>query len=157
MAKEHFDLRAVESDDEFWKQFQEHMGYSDEDIAIFRSDPHRSRLPRIMTSSEMRNATMVVEVTDSYGCAEGMQPGDKLYFTGLARLDPTRSSPWCAHALVPALLHANECQTLIVNGIDPNAMYWPTQSCEDCGVKSGGWGRVSMKTYVIEEKADDNK
>jgi hypothetical protein len=157
MAKEHFDLSEVNAaSDAFWKGFQEHMGYTDEEIANFRSDPKRARLPEIMTSPKMRNSTMIVEVVESLGCAEGMQPGDKLYFTGLARLDPSRSSPWCAHALIPAVLHANECQTLVVNGIDPNEMYWPYQGCEDCGSKHS-WGRLVMKTYVIEENPEDKK
>jgi uncharacterized repeat protein (TIGR04076 family) len=151
MAKEHFDEEAVEpGSEEFWKMFQDHMGYSDEEVARFRADPKRSKLPMIMGSPKMRNSTLIFEVVESHACAEGMEVGDKLYFTGVARLDPSRSSPWCAHALSCAHMHANCCQSLIVNGIDPNEMYWDHFSCCDCGTEYS-WGNVKMRAYVIDE------
>jgi len=147
MAEGHFKAGPPE---EFWKGFQQHMGYSDAEMEQFKKDPKKIRTAPLMVSPKMRNSTMVIEVVESHGCAEGMKVGDKLYFTGIAHLDSKRSSDWCAYALSQATTFAYCCHNMILQDIDPNEMYSQYFACFDCGSKYG-WGHVVMKAYVIDE------
>lgn len=136
--------------EEFWKGFQQHMGYSDAEIEHFRKDPKKARTAPVMPSPKVRNSTLVFEVVEAHGCAEGMKVGDKLYFTGLACMDPKRSSPWCAYALSYATTMAYNAHNMVLQDLDPNEMYSSYFSCFDCGPKYG-WGQITMKAYVIDE------
>ena len=141
-------------DEEFWNSFQKRMNYTDEQLASFRADPQKAKVPQVMGSPRIRRSTLVLEVVESHGCAEGMEAGDKLYFTGLSKLDPQRSSPWCAYALPTVHMYVGVCQNLLGHGLDPNDMYWPYFGCIDCGFGLG-WGQVKMKAYVIEDTPDN--
>ncbi len=134
----------------FWKGLQEHMGYTDEELEIFKQCPKRGKWAPYMASPEIQNSTLVIEVVESHGCGNGMKVGDRLYFQGCGLLDPKRSSPWCAHAFHGVSGFSNICHNLILHGIDPNDMYADHFSCLDCGTKYG-WGLVIMKAYVIKE------
>lgn len=139
------------SSDEFWNGLQQHMGFSDEEMEQFKKHPKKSKWAQPMASPAIQDSTLVFEVVDSHGCANGMKVGDKLYFnTGCGILDLKRSSPWCVHAFVHVSSYANICHNLILHGIDPNDMYADHFGCADCGSKFG-WGQVIMKAYVIKE------
>lgn len=137
------------SNEEFWKGFQAHVGYSDEELAAARNHPKKKSIP--VMAGAIQNKTLIIEVVESHGCANGMKVGDRLYFTECGRLDPKRSSPWCSHALesIPGMV--NMFHTLLIKGLDPNDMYYDHYSCIDAGSKYG-WGQVIMKAYVIDEK-----
>ena len=135
--------------DEFWKGLQKHMGYSDEELAAVRNHPKKGKNLPLM-SRVIQNKTLVIEVVESHGCAQGMKVGDCLYFTECGRLDPKRCSPWCSHAIDSVMGISNMCHTLLLNGLDPNDMYYDHFSCSDCGPKYG-WGQVVMKAHVIDE------
>ncbi|MFZ0929276.1 MAG: hypothetical protein WAN11_11785 [Syntrophobacteraceae bacterium] len=118
---------------------------------MFKSDPHKARAARKLFSPEMLKKFLVIEVVDSQGCSVGLKPGDRLYFRGMTSLDLERSSSWCAYALghLPAI--SSMCHDRWTEDLDPNDMIWNRFSCFDCGVRSGGWGRVTMKAYVKDE------
>ena len=135
----------------FWKELQQHMDYTDEELAHFMKDPKRGKWAPYMGSPEIRNSTLIIEVVESHGCANGMKPGDRLYFLGCGLLDTKRSSFWCASAINVVNVFSNVCHNLLLHGIDPNDMYSDHFSCVDCGTKYG-WGQVIMKAFVIKEK-----
>ena len=134
----------------FWKGLQQHMDYTDEELEIFKNDPKRSKWAAPMAGPDIQNSTLIFEVVESHGCANGMKPGDRLYFQGSGLLEPERSSKWCAHALLGVSGFSNICHNLILHGIDPNEMYADHFACLDCGTKYG-WGQVIIKAYVIKE------
>ncbi len=136
--------------EEFWKGFQQHMGYTDEEMKRFKKDAKKVKTAPKMASPRMRNSTMVIEVVEAHGCAEGMKVGDKLYFTGIANLDPARSSRWCAYALSHITNFANLYHNMILQGLDPNEACSQYSACMDCGTDRG-WGGITMKAYVIDE------
>ncbi len=151
---EHFKAGPPE---EFWKGVQQHMGYSDEEMEAYKKHPKKSNWALPMASPEIQNATLVFEVVESHGCAVGMKPGDRLYFTGGGGvLDPKRSSPWCLNALAHMESFGYTVQNLMLHGIDPNDMYFDHFSCGDCGSKYG-WGLVTMKAFVIKEDPEGMK
>lgn len=134
-----------------WGAFQKHLGYTDEELATFKADPKRSAAAKKMFSPEVLKKDLVVEVVESHGCSAGMKPGDKLVFTALAILDPSRNkSPWCAHAMgaIPGI--ANMVQDRFAAGLDPNGMIYDHFNCSDVGPMRNGWGQIVMKAYVVD-------
>lgn len=139
--------------EEWWKQVQEHLGYTDREMERLRKHPKWSKVIPAMGDPKVRNATMVIEVVKSHGCAEGMRVGDKLYFNGCAVLDPKRSSPWCAYALAYTSNYANLCHNLLLKGLDPNGMLFDHFVCMDCNSwQARGIGQIVMKCSVIDER-----
>ena len=138
--------------EEFWKGIQQHMGYSDEELEHIKKYKFAKILP-IMPSPTIQGKTMVIEVVQSHGCAEGMKPGDKLYFIGCSNLDPTRSSRWCAYNMSHICNFTNLCHNMLLQGLDPNEMYTNHFSCMDCG-STLGLGLVISKVTVIDESKD---
>ena len=134
MAKSgHFEAGALE---EMLKGLQLHLGYSDEEMERFKKGKFAKVLP-VMASPSIQGKTMVIEVVESHGCAEGQKVGDKLYFTGCSNLDPQRSSRWCGYNMSHITNFVNLCHNMILQGIDPNVMYSNHFSCMDCGSKYG--------------------
>lgn len=126
------------------------MNYTDEEFDHVWSQPKFQKTFSMMPTKEFRDTTLVLEVVESHGCSEGMKVGDKLYFTGMALLDTSRSSKWCAYALSHATSFAFLCHNMMLQGIDPNEMYSNHCSCFDAGCKYG-LGQVIMKAYTIKE------
>ena len=131
-----------------WKAYQKFMGYTDEEMRVFRADPRKAEGVQKLFSREITNKNMVIEVVKSHGCSVGMKPGDRLVFKSLAILDLDNSSPWCAQAMGAIPGAANLIQDRFVSGLDPNGGIYKHLSCEDVGLECGGWGQVKMKVYV---------
>ena len=133
-----------------WDKYQKLLGYSDEEMRVFRADPHREEVSPKIFSPEMARKKMIIEVVESHGCTVGMKPGDKLVFKSLGVLDLKRSSPWCAQAFGSIAGIANMIQDRLVSGLDPNKMVYNHFSCEDVGPRYG-WGQIIMKAYVEDD------
>ena len=136
----------------FWKAFQDAMGYDDKEMEYCMNSARAKWAPK-MAGSDIQDSTLVIEVIESHGCANGMKVGDKLYFQGCGLLDTKRSDNWCASAFNHVSKVSNVCHNLILHGIDPNDMYNDCQSCSDCGTKYG-WGNVIMRSSIIKEPKD---
>ena len=135
-----------------WKAFQKHLGYTDEELEVFKSDPKRSAAAKRMFDPEIMKKDLIVEVVESHGCSAGLKPDDKLVFRALALLDLKRSTPnWCAHAMGPIPGIANMAQDRFVAGLDINGMTYDHFGCSDVGPMRNGWGQIIMEAYV-----DDN-
>jgi hypothetical protein len=66
--------------EESWKLYQKHLGYSDEEMKIFKETPRNEEV--IKKAAELMNHTIVVKVVDSHGCNSQHKVGDKFYFDG---------------------------------------------------------------------------
>jgi hypothetical protein len=65
----------MKPNEEMWKVVQNHLGYSDEEMKIFRADPRNE--DAISKTVPMLNRTIVVEVIESHGCDSGHKAGDQ--------------------------------------------------------------------------------
>nr|HID57944.1 hypothetical protein [Desulfobacterales bacterium] len=133
----------------FWKKFQELMGYSDEEMERFKADPKKTK-----TLTELRKARkrkIIAEVIKSHGCASGHKVGDKFVISVLTGCLISEECPryMCIHALQPLAICTVVVQDRIVAGLDPNEMVFDTWSCSDSGFDCGGWGQISLKVYVV--------
>jgi hypothetical protein len=143
----HFTAKEGEPFD--WKEFQKHMGWSDEEVAAAMKDPKKSKYCPIMCRPETQTKWLIAEVVESHACGNGLKVGDRLYFEGFGNLNPERSSHWCP-GLMPGLLALGDAAiNLYFQGKDLNKLYPKHFSCYDAGSKYG-WGQVVVKVYVVD-------
>ena len=140
---------------ETWTMIQEHLGYNDEEMEIFKKLPRNTDV--MAAAPELLNKTITCTVVESHGCNTRHKVGDTFYFDGagnlLTKLNPKRI---CVHVLAvmsPLIFTVNE---MIYAGVDPNDIRFNRFGCFDVGVKCGGWGRVIVEIKVIDRTDKQN-
>lgn len=147
-------IKASPDSPDFWKQFQEHMQYTDEELENFKKDPAKVKMALKMADPEVKSKTLVFEVVEARGCGAGMRPGDRLFFQAGILLDPARSSNWCGYPLAySAAMYAAVFQNLVFHGIDPSQMVHAVRDCGDATPKFG-YGQTVFKVYVVDESKE---
>jgi uncharacterized repeat protein (TIGR04076 family) len=141
--------------EDMWTMLQKHLGYTDEEMKIFRANPRNEDV--LSKTAFMLNKTIVAEVIESHGCDSGHKIGDKFYFDGrgvslLAKLGPSRVCIFALHSIALAMPALAE---LMYAGVDPNTMRFKRFGCVDVGVRCGGWGRIVMELRVEDRKNPD--
>jgi uncharacterized repeat protein (TIGR04076 family) len=136
-----------------WKLVQKHLGYTDEEMLIFRADPRNE--DTLSKTVPMLAKTFVAEVVESHGCDSGHKVGDKLYFDGrgislLTRLGPSRICIFALHSIALAMPAVAE---LFYAGVDPNQMRFRRFGCPDVGIQCGGWGHIVMEIRMEDRKS----
>ena len=137
-----------------WKVMKKQLGYSDEEMKIFKSDPRNDDI--LSKAPALMEKTIVIEVVESHGCNSGHRIGDKLYFDGagnlLTKYGPKRICIYALNAATSMIFAANE---LFYAGVDPNQMRFKRAACFDVGIQCGGWGRVVLEQKVLDRKEVD--
>ncbi len=136
-----------------WKLVQKHLGYTNEEMLIFRADPRNE--DALTKTIPMLNKTFVAEVVESHGCDSGHKVGDKLYFDGrgislLTKLGPSRVCIFALHSIALAMPAVAE---LFYAGVDPNKMRFKRFGCPDVGIQCGGWGHIVMEIRMEDRKS----
>lgn len=136
-------------DDQVWTFFQNHLGYSNEEITMFRENPRNVEV--VAKGAALMNKTIVAEVVHSHGCNSQHKVGDKFYLDGagnlISKLRPKRMCLYAVSALTHLVFSANE---MLYAGADPNKMLFKRCGCSDVGLQCGGWGRVFMEISVVD-------
>jgi len=139
----------MEVSTEMWSMIQEHLGYTDEEMEIFKNLPRNADV--MAAAPELMNKTITCTVVDSHGCNSRHRVGDTFYFDGmgnlLTKLNPKRICVYALNAMAPLIFTTNE---LIYAGVDPNDIRFNRTGCFDVGVKCGGWGRIVMEIKVSD-------
>lgn len=134
-------------DQSTWDYMQTHLGYSDEEMAIFKQNPRNKDV--ISKGIALMNKTIVVEVAESHGCNSQHKAGDKFYFDGagnlITKLSPKRVCIYALSSMAKLIFTANE---LFYAGADPNEMRFKRAGCFDVGLQCGGWGHIVMEISV---------
>jgi uncharacterized repeat protein (TIGR04076 family) len=138
-------------DETTWQFMQEHLGYSDEEMKLFRDNPKMADI--VEKAPELMQKTIVAEVIESHGCNSRHQVGDKFFFDGagnlLTKLNPKRI---CVHALSVLSAPVVVANELFYAGVDPNDMRLNKVGCFDVGVRCGGWGHIAMEVKVQDRE-----
>jgi uncharacterized repeat protein (TIGR04076 family) len=141
----------MEVNEETWKFMQQHLGYTDEELEVFRSNPKNVDI--MSKAPELMNKTIIAEVVASHGCASQHKVGDRFYFDGagnlITKLNPKRI---CVHALSVLSGPMVVVNELFYAGVDPNEMRLNRVGCFDVGIQCGGWGHIAMEVKVEERK-----
>ena len=133
--------------EEIWRRFQKHMGYTDEEMEIFRSDPEKVKM--VTQTPEFVKCRVVAEVIESYGCHAQHRVGDRFVMTAggqlIAEECPKRL---CMFALGPVSSILPAIYERLMAKSDPNFERSRIVQCTDVGLDKGGWGKILMKVYV---------
>ena len=133
-----------------WKKLQEMLGYTDEEMAIFRSTPSYVRVmenaPKFITHR------IIIEVVEAHNCKAGHKAGDKIAIMSgdgllLPSMMPERV---CAFALMASIPKVYGIWERFYADLDPNDLFVKTTHCPDIGCRKGGWGEIIMKIYAEE-------
>ena len=68
----------MEVNEDTWKFMQQHLGYTDEELEIFRGNPKNADI--MSKAPDLMNKTIIAEVVASHGCNSQHHVGDKFYF-----------------------------------------------------------------------------
>lgn len=136
---------------EIWDMMQKHLGYTDEEIRLFRADPKNEHV--MAMAPALMDKTIVFEVVKSQGCNSQHKVGDRFYFDGagnlITKLCPKRICVYALNIMMAPTFAMNE---LFYAGVDPNQMRFKRASCFDVGVRCGGWGQIVMEMRVEDRK-----
>lgn len=130
-----------------WKRFQQHMGYTDEEMTLFRSDP--LRVTMVTESPAFVKSRIVAEVIESHGCHARHKVGDRFVMDGNGQLI-TRECPekTCLFAVAALESPVNAIYERFINHSDPKNARTAVVQCHDVGLDKGGWGKILMKVFV---------
>ncbi len=136
--------------DDVWNMMQQHLGYNDEEMELFRQNPRNTEV--LKRGPEIMSKQVVAEVVESHGCNSGHKVGDKLCFQGAAELEtakcPDRICGLALTTIIPLTMTASE---LLMAGVDPNQMKFNRVACPDVGIRCGGWGKVVFEVKVQDK------
>ena len=139
-------------DEETWRFFQKHLGYSDDEMALFRANPRNAEV--LAKGPELMRKTIIAEVVESHGCNSQHMVGDRFVFDGvgnlLTRKCPQRICFSALHSLAAGIFTAGE---LVYAGVDPNSLRFNRVGCSDVGVRCGGWGHIVLEVRVEDRSA----
>lgn len=133
--------------EEIWRRFQKHMGYSDEEMKIFRSDPEKVKM--VTQTPEFVKRRVIAEVIESHGCHAGHKVGDRFAMTPGGQLISEQSPKRiCMFALGPVSHILPAISERLTSKSDPGCERFNIVQCTDTGLDKGGWGKILMKVYV---------
>lgn len=133
-----------------WQKLQEMQGYTDEEMAIFRSNPKYVRAMEY--SPKFMSHRIIVEVVEAHNCIAGHKAGDRIaVMTGNGHL-VTEEMPKhvCAFGLFTALPRLYALWERFQEDLDPNGILFPFSHCPDVGCNNGGWGEIITRVYTEE-------
>jgi len=144
-------LRDMVWDAAKWKLMKSHLGYTDEEMKLFRENPRNEDV--LSKAPALINKTIVLTVVESHGCNSQHKVGDKFHFDGAGNL-LTKRCPGkvCVYALSSATSMIYASNELFYAGVDPNEMRFKRTGCVDVGVQCGGWGRIVLELSVHDRK-----
>jgi hypothetical protein len=130
-----------------WAAFQREMGYSDEELALFRANPKAVHL--LERVEQMAAWDVIAEVMEAPGCGSH-RPGDRIVLSPLGVLRAHESPETvCIHALPPLSVAVAVIQERLCSDLDPEPYLFDRVSCLDVGVRCGGWGQAVFKIYPV--------
>jgi uncharacterized repeat protein (TIGR04076 family) len=133
--------------EEIWRRFQKHMGYTEEEMKVFRSNPEKVKM--VTQTPDFVKRRVIAEVIESQGCHAQHKVGDRFVLTAGGQLIveecPKRM---CMFALGPVSTVLPAIYERLIARSDPNWERFNIVQCTDVGLDKGGWGKILMKVYV---------
>jgi hypothetical protein len=137
--------------EQVWQMMKLHLGYSDEEIELFKKNPRNAKV--MARAPEMREKTIVFEVVESTGCNSQHTVGTRFFFTGdgnlLTKWSPSRVCAFALPAMTQAIFAIHE---LWYAGVSPLELCFNRGGCFDVGVRCGGWGHIVLEGKVMDRE-----
>lgn len=146
----------MEVEERVWKIMQERLGYSDEEMALFRADPRNADV--LSKGADLANKRIILEVVESHGCNSRHKVGDRFYFDGVGNLlTDLCPEKVCAYSLSSALMMVFAANEMIYAGVDPNEIRFKRVGCFDVGLQCGGWGRIVLELRLEDRDRGESR
>jgi len=130
-----------------WKVLQSRMGYTDEEMELFKNDPRNSRV--LAKAPELMKKRIIAEVVGSHGCISGHKAGDRFHLDGagnlISALCPEKMCIYAISCLQHLVFTMGE---MLCADVNPNEMKFKRTGCFDVGLECGGWGRIVMEVRM---------
>jgi hypothetical protein len=134
-----------------WRKFQERLGYTDQELAIIRSNPKFVKC--VEETPEFMTHRIVATVVYSHGCHAQHMVGQRIVMDGNGYFIRDECPPrMCIFALVPISYWVQAIYEKFLNKQDPNDLLFKRFSCMDVGPECGGWGRIILEISVEAPK-----
>jgi len=135
--------------EERWKRVQEHLGFTDEELTLFRSHPNHVKA---MEGAPLFSThEMVIEVIEARNCAAGYKAGDQFVVDAEGCLIsgecPSRLCAAAVYAFKPLIDRL--WQAFYNNSTE---ILHDTVHCPDVGLHRGGAGAVTMRGRAVPRK-----
>jgi uncharacterized repeat protein (TIGR04076 family) len=132
-----------------WKKFQEHLDYTDEEVAIHRSNPKHVRA--MEKAPKFATHVIVIEVVEACNCGAGYKKGDTFIVDGegFLVLDECPAK-LCVAAIASIKSLIDRMWQAFYNNSDD--VLHDTITCPDVGVQREGWGEITMRVKAIQKK-----
>jgi len=145
--------------EEIWRRFQKHMGYTDQEMEIFRSDPEKVRI--VTQTPDFVKCRIIAEVIESHSCHAGHRVGDRFVLDANGYLVSDECpKKVCGFALGPVCTILPVLYERLIYKTDPNFERFNIVQCTDVGFgKRGwnGWGKILMKVYLEKSPVRERK
>ena len=129
-----------------WQGVQQHLGFTDDEMDLFRSYPNHVKA--MESAPAFAKSEMVVEVIEAHNCAAGYKKGDCFVVDAEGCLVtgacPPRLCVGAVYAFKP--LVDRMWQAFFDNATE---VLHDTVHCPDVGVRRGGAGAVTMRMRII--------
>lgn len=132
-----------------WKKVQEHLGFADEELAIYRSFP--SHVKAMEKAPAFATHEMVIEVIEAHNCAAGYKVGDQFVVDTEGCLIRERCpSRLCVAAIFSFKPLIDRMWQAFFN--NSTEILHDTVHCPDVGVRQGGAGTVTMRGRAVPKE-----
>lgn len=134
-----------------WCKLQGILGYTDEELEIFRSEP--KKVKAMEEGARFATQNMVIEIIDAHNCAMGYKVGDRFVVDGGGALIVDQCpAKLCVGAIAAFKTLTDRMWQAFYDG--KSEVLHDTVHCPDVGVREGGWGMITMRVSSIarEEK-----
>jgi uncharacterized repeat protein (TIGR04076 family) len=137
-----------------WKGFQKTLGYTDEELSVYRSFPKNVRVMEEAPAFAKYN--MVVEVIEARNCIAGHKVGDEFFVDSEGCLIPDQCPPRiCAAAVWAFKPLIDRMWEAFSNG--GTEIFHDTVRCPDVGVEKGGAGEITMRMRAVPKDSKKGK
>ncbi len=135
---------------EVWLVMQERLGYSDEEMEIFKQNPRNSEVLGNAIALDVENKAIVFEVVESHGCHSQHTVGTRFFVSGSGDLITKMAPPGvCVYLATFIQQTVAGFYALWYSGIDQMDLRFNRGGCFDVGVRCGGWGNVILEAKAI--------
>jgi uncharacterized repeat protein (TIGR04076 family) len=137
-----------------WKKFQGILGYTDEELSIYRSFP--KNVKAMEEASAFVKYYIVMEVIEARNCAAGYKAGDKFFVDGDGCLVVDKCPPKiCAAAVWAFKPLIDRIWEAFYHGATD--CFHDTVRCPDVGVEKGGAGEITLRARAVPKDFEEGK
>jgi uncharacterized repeat protein (TIGR04076 family) len=132
-----------------WRKFQKHLGYTDEEMELYRSNPKKERA--MEEAPRFAKHIFVIDILEAHNCGMGYKAGDKFVVDGGGALIVDQCPPKLCIAAIGAFKPlVDRMWQAFYDG--RSEVLHDTVRCPDVGVRAGGWGEITMRIRAIAKE-----